>query len=162
MVSRKELVLVLVAIVVVFALAATPIIFASGVPDEAKFVGAKKCRLCHLKEYKTWSATKHASNFDYLEEAEKADEDCVRCHTTGYGKAGGFVSVAETPGLTNTGCEACHGAGSEHIVAAKKKPKGDAEWEKNINKTPQNACIGCHNPHIRQGERAEKLRESAG
>lgn len=161
MVSRKELVLVLVAIMVVFALAVTPIIFASGKTEEAKFVGSKKCRLCHLKEYKTWSATRHAVNFDSLEGAEREDPDCVRCHTTGYGRPGGFVSVAETPDLTNTGCESCHGPGSEHIAAGK-KVKAGVEWEKKINRTPQNACIGCHNPHVRQGERAEKLRENAG
>ena len=135
------------------------LIAVAGVPDEAEYVGSKKCKLCHLKETKTWKATKHANNFEVLEGEERSNPDCVKCHTTGYGKPGGFVSEEDTPNLTSTGCEACHGAGSEHAAAAK-KAGSSKDWDKMIDKTPKNACISCHNPHVRQGERAKKLREA--
>lgn len=131
--------------------------YAVGVPADAKYVGSKKCRSCHLKEHKTWRATKHYKTFEQLEGPEKKDADCLRCHTTGYGKPGGFVSEEETPDLVGTGCESCHGPGSAHAEAAKDAPE-EGPWEKKINKMPQNTCVGCHNPHVSQKERVEKLR----
>jgi hypothetical protein len=133
---------------------------AQGTPQGAKFIGAKKCRLCHMNEYKTWSESKHAKNFDVLEGAERANPDCLKCHTTGYGKEGGFVSESETPDLTNAGCESCHGPGSEHADAAKKAGEATG-WEKRINRVPQNVCVDCHNPHINQKKRAEELRKAS-
>lgn len=44
---------------------------------------------------------------------------CFGCHTTGYGKPGGFISVEETPELKNAGCEVCHGPGAKHIKTGK-------------------------------------------
>jgi hypothetical protein len=40
---------------------------------------------------------------------------CFYCHTTGYGKPGGFISIEKTPHLKNAGCEVCHGPGEFHI-----------------------------------------------
>jgi len=145
-------VLIVAAAVVVGSLAAC----AAGPPDDAEYIGTGKCRLCHLKDHKTWKKTKHATAFDALVDAERADPECVRCHTTGYGRPGGYVDEKTTPKLKNVGCESCHGPGSAHVAAAKKKPKGD--WDKNIDKTPVNKCIQCHVTHVRHGEAAETLR----
>ena len=95
------------------------------------FVGAKKCKMCHLKQYQTWEQTKMAKSFELLRagaaaEAKKKanldpqkdythDEKCVGCHTTGYGKPGGFVSIEKTPELVGVQCESCHGPGSEYL-----------------------------------------------
>ncbi len=95
------------------------------------YVGAKKCRACHLKQFQTWEQTKMAKSFELLRpgaaaEAKKKakldpakdythDKDCVGCHTTGYGKPGGFVSVEQTPELVGVQCESCHGPGSEYL-----------------------------------------------
>lgn len=130
---------------------------AGGPPNDAKYIGSDKCKICHLKEYKTWSKTKHAKNFDALQGDEQKNPDCLKCHTTGYGEPGGFVSVDETPKLKNTGCEECHGPGSAHADVAQNAPDS-GEWDKKINKAPQNTCAKCHNPHINQKERVEKLR----
>ena len=116
--SRKTAVVV-VASLVGFVLIGTLVAYATGIPKEAEYLGTKKCKMCHFKEHRTWKATKHASNFDALKGDEVKDPDCLKCHTTGYGKPGGFVSVEATPGLKGTGCEGCHGPGSEHIKAAK-------------------------------------------
>ncbi len=95
------------------------------------FVGSKNCKKCHLKEFKSWEATKMAKAFESLKpgvaaEAKHAagldpqkdytaDAECVGCHTTGHGQPGGFVSVAETPDLVGVGCEECHGAGGTYL-----------------------------------------------
>ena len=157
--SRKSVVVV-VASLTCLALVGSLVAFAAGIPAEAKYVGTKKCKMCHFKEHKTWKATKHASNFDTLKGDEVTNPDCLKCHTTGFGKLGGFVSVETTPALTGTGCEACHGPGSEHIKAAKGSPKFASG--KNINKVPLNACVQCHNPHVNQKARVAKLRSAAG
>lgn len=136
----------------------TLVAYAAGPPDDAKYIGTSKCRMCHMKQHKVWKKTKHATNFDSLQGDEQKNPDCLKCHTTGFGKAGGFVSLEETPKMTNTGCEACHGPGSAHAAAAKEAPD-EGPWEKNINKTPQNACVACHNPHVNQKARVEKLRQ---
>ncbi|MGH9367221.1 MAG: cytochrome c family protein [Thermoanaerobaculia bacterium] len=95
------------------------------------YAGAKKCKMCHLKQFQTWEQTKMAKSFELLRtgvaaEAKKKanldpqkdythDEKCLACHTTGYGKPGGFVSVEKTPELVGVQCESCHGPGSEYL-----------------------------------------------
>lgn len=147
-----------VTVLLAGAVIGTLVAYAAGPPEDAQYIGTAKCRMCHLKEYKTWQKTKHAENFSVLQGDEQKNPDCLKCHTTGYGKPGGFVSVEETPKLTDTGCESCHGPGSAHADAAKDAPD-EGDWEKKINKVPQNVCIDCHNPHVNQKERVEKLRQ---
>jgi len=99
---------------------------------ESAYVGAKKCKMCHLKQFRSWETTRMAMSFELLKPGVKAaektaaglepdadytaDPKCLACHTTGYGKPGGFVSLAETPDLTGVQCESCHGPGSEYLV----------------------------------------------
>lgn len=134
--------------------------------DGAKYVSYKKCKACHMKQYKAWKKTKMATTYENLkpgvkaEEKKKAglepdkdyttDKDCLRCHTTGYGKPKGFKSFAETPKLINVQCEACHGPGGKFTKIMKKNKKfkltevkavgyifpSDAESEK--------GCLECH------------------
>ena len=134
------------------ALAASP-------PADATYVGPDTCKACHFKDFKTWQAHKHSKNFQVLQGAEQTNPECLKCHTTGYGKPSGFVSVEKTPTLANTTCEACHGPGSAHIEAAKNAPD-TGTWEKKINKAG-NTCVECHNPHVNQKERVAKIREGA-
>jgi hypothetical protein len=70
-----------------------------------------------------------------------SDAKCLKCHTTGYGKPGGFVSEAETPNLKGKQCEACHGPGSIHVD----NPE-DAVARTTMKKyvTDNNVCIQCH------------------
>ncbi len=142
----------------VFALGVGCVIaYAAGPPADAKYVGSAKCRACHFKDYNTWRKTKHAKVFDQLEGAERKNADCLKCHTTGYGKPGGFVSEDKTDGLKNVGCESCHGPGSAHLDAALKAPDEGA-WDMKTYKVPQNTCVNCHNPHVNQKDRVAKLR----
>ncbi len=119
---------------------------ANGVAQEDnRYVGSKKCKTCHTKEYKSWEKTKHAVVFDNLSDAEKKDPEILKKRTTGYGKAGGFKSVEETPDLVNVGCEMCHGPGGKHVDV----PLSDKEAKKASAQTPagKNVCIECHEPH---------------
>jgi hypothetical protein len=100
-------------------------------PASPSYVGAKKCRACHLKQFKSWEQTKMAKSFDLLKAGVNADakkkmnvdprkdythdEKCLPCHTTGYGKPGGFVSFEKTPDLAGVQCESCHGPGSAYL-----------------------------------------------
>lgn len=99
--------------------------------SRAQYVGAGKCRPCHLPVAKSWEQTKMAKAFELLKpgvaaDVKKAhnidpdkdythDANCLGCHVTGFGKPGGFVSLEETPNLTGVQCEACHGAGAAYL-----------------------------------------------
>ncbi|MCP4204306.1 MAG: hypothetical protein GY769_20525, partial [bacterium] len=100
----------------------------ASVAEEAEhaFVGTKKCKKCHLKEYKSWAETRMAKTFEVLgpgisaeakveagldpAEDYTTDATCLPCHTTGYNKEGGFVDLETTPELAGVSCEMCHGA----------------------------------------------------
>ena len=157
----KKLLILASLVVVTGAVGSTIAAYAMGPPQDATYVGTSRCRSCHLKEYKTYRKTKHAKVFNVLQGPEKKDPDCLKCHTTGYGKPGGFKSEDDTPKMKSVGCESCHGPGSAHVKAA--KAAGDSTtFEKKINKTPKNTCVNCHNPHVNQKERVEKLRKKRG
>ena len=121
--------------------------------EGAKYVGSKKCMMCHQTQHAAWKEMKHSHAFASLTEEQVAsgkDEKgraCASCHTTGYGQASGFTSAKETPGLTNVGCESCHGAGSVHMKTMMMAQMNDETVEdKKISKSV--GCAQCHNPHI--------------
>jgi hypothetical protein len=144
------------------ALGGALIVHASNVPEGTKYVGSSKCRMCHLDQYNTWKDTKHATAFEELKGPEQKDPECVKCHTVGFGQAGGFVDVATTATMENVGCEDCHGPGGAHVEAAGKNLGNEGAWQKMINKVPDNTCIKCHNPHINQAKRVMELRAKRG
>jgi peroxiredoxin len=90
-------------------------------PTAARHVGSEACKSCHAKEYETWAASPHAGALAALESKHKAgDANCQRCHTTGFGREGGFqAGSAASPhaDLARVGCESCHGPGGNHVAA---------------------------------------------
>ncbi len=131
--------------------------------DAAKYIGAKKCKACHMKQYKAWQKTNMATSFENLKAgvkvAEKkaagiedkdytADAGCLKCHTTGYGQEGGFVSMEKTPKLANVQCESCHGAGGDFKKIMKKNKKFKLAEVKAaglmIPSVEANNCMECH------------------
>ena len=131
------------------------------------YVGNKKCKICHMKEYKSWSETKMAKAFDNLKPGERAeaktaagldpdkdyttDATCIDCHVTGYGEAGGFTSVEETPNHVGVGCEMCHGAGGTYIepqhmsLKNKEYKKADIVAVGLVDTVTAEQCQRCHN-----------------
>ena len=63
-------------------------------------------------------------------------QNCYGCHTTGYGKPGGFVSEIQTPEMMNLGCESCHGPGSLHV---------ESEDPDDLTAVAVEDCMICHN-----------------
>ncbi len=106
------------------------------------YVGSESCKSCHENEYKNFTAySKKSQSFGSVLRMKKKLTDaeiriCFGCHTTGYGKPGGFLSEAETPHLKNAGCEVCHGPGSLHVTT--RNPK-DIQ-----GKLTAKECGGCH------------------
>jgi RecJ-like exonuclease len=123
------------------------------------YVGAKKCKVCHMKIFKGWEQTKHAVAFEALKpgvavdvkkkaglDAQKdytQDASCVGCHTTG---------TVDNPGIH---CEACHGPGKQYSQATiMNKSKWKADPAKQcamaveaglVLKPSAEHCTVCHN-----------------
>ncbi len=85
------------------------------------YVGSDACKACHEKEYASFMKyAKKSKSYESIQRVKKGltEEEikgCYYCHTTGYGKPGGFVSVEKTPHLKNAGCEVCHGPSGLHV-----------------------------------------------
>ncbi|RMF97416.1 MAG: hypothetical protein D6734_02280 [Candidatus Schekmanbacteria bacterium] len=93
-----------------------------------------KCIDCHSDQYEQWIETPHSRAFDALVNAGREyDPECLYCHTTGYGRDGGFINYEKTPEMISVGCTSCHGVDKKHP---------------NSNKEPmtvsQKICIVCH------------------
>lgn len=134
---------------------------------EYSYVGNKKCKMCHLKEWQSWSETKMGKSYELLKKGVEAeskkkakldpskdytkDPMCLPCHTTGYGKPGGFVDMKATPDLVGVGCEMCHGPGGtytqpEHMSFKNKEyKKSEVVRVGLIEKITQAQCTVCHN-----------------
>jgi hypothetical protein len=105
------------------------------IPKESLFVGAINCKRCHEENYRNWLKTKHAKALGTITASPKyAQEDCLACHSTGYGKLGEYATVEEVPFyLRGVQCEACHGMGRGH------PGKGEIE-----RKVTLGVCRNCH------------------
>ncbi len=142
--------------------AATGLLYAgTALAQEHEFVGAKKCRSCHVKEaigdqYTRWEESKHAEAFQTLatEQAKKwaaergiADpqtaDECVKCHSTAHDVPDDLVS-RKFDRQAGVQCEACHGPGKSY---RKKKIMVDRELSLAKGLVPQDAkvCVTCHN-----------------
>lgn len=144
---------------------------------EHSFVGTKGCKKCHLKEFKSWETTKMAQAFEQLKPGVAADKKkaagldpqkdytkdpkCVACHTTGFGKPGGFVDFATTPDLAGIGCEVCHGAGGTYVkdgymtMENKEYKKAELVAVGMTAAVAEKQCTACHNsesPFMAKGQ----------
>ena len=111
--------------------------------DRKSYVGSKTCMGCHEAEYLRFTTySKKAASYEHIDKLRKGltkeeFQACFECHTTGYGKPGGFKSFKETPDARNVGCESCHGPGSLHVET------GDSKYIKgNLTRSD---CEVCHN-----------------
>jgi hypothetical protein len=117
---------------------------------DAQYVGAAKCKMCHMNEHKVWMESKHAKAFDVLKPEEQKKPECVSCHVTGAGKA-----AAADADLKGVQCESCHGPGSLYKsmdimnkakYAADKEGMHKKSLEAGLIIPDEKTCTGCHNP----------------
>jgi hypothetical protein len=108
-----------------------------GAPKDYAVAGSATCRDCHKTETRSWDNSHHAHAWKSLQDrAAQVDPDCQRCHTTGYGLPGGFVSAARSPILVEVGCEDCHGPSQEHVR--------DPKIHTGYFAQAANQCTACH------------------
>ncbi len=107
----------------------------AGIPKTSPFAGAISCKKGHEVNYRNWLKTKHAKASQTIAASPKyAQEECLMCHSTGYGKIGEYATVVEIPFyLQGVQCEACHGEGRGH------PEKGKME-----RKVTLGICRNCH------------------
>ncbi|WP_147822157.1 cytochrome c family protein [Salidesulfovibrio onnuriiensis] len=110
--------------------------------QEARFIGTRQCAECHEEQFENYQKySKKAHSWESVkimlsDLKPKEAAKCFECHTTGYGKPGGFTSYEATPEMADVGCETCHGPGSLHAE------DGDPEL---ISRTPTiQDCQVCH------------------
>jgi mono/diheme cytochrome c family protein len=107
---------------------------------KARYLGVDACSSCHEEERSVWDVTPHSRAYASLKTGFKEyNLDCVGCHVTGYGKAGGST-VTDNDKLRDVGCEECHGPGSLHADAPQKK--GLIEAKPNLAM----CAASCHHP----------------
>lgn len=89
---------------------------ASGWSSTLPFVGSAVCESCHPAQTAQWKTTAHAHAWETLVADKRSmDADCFSCHVTGAHHPEGPKLPTEVSGLTDVGCEACHGPGQAHI-----------------------------------------------
>lgn len=112
---------------------------------EPVYMGAKFCRTCHSSadndRYHRWLESRHARSYDVLTGADRADPECLSCHTTGHDQA---ISERTTrKDLRGVQCEACHGPGSEYkgmrIMKDPVLARENGLWD-----VTRDVCLRCH------------------
>ncbi len=121
-------------------------------PGDAAYVGPDECRKCHTKQHESWQKSAHFRSYEILVKRGKhTAPECLRCHSTGFGEASGFVDTQTTPRMAAVTCEACHGPGHRHVEAQEHNQKDEPKYG-NVNCPDcQHAriCILCHRePHF--------------
>ena len=114
------------------------------------YVGESSCAKCHKKIANSFKTNQHTEAFANIQndtryrqlKKEGREGSCLKCHVTGYGKPGGFISAEKTPELAKVGCQACHGPGGDHVDAS-----NDAK-KRTIQRKP--GCGKCHLIHAHE------------
>ena len=125
-----------------------------------KYIGAAKCKMCHIKppkgeQYTKWLAGPHANSMKSLstDEAKKiaaekgiadptTDAACIKCHSTvGHIDKGLVAGIKITEGVS---CESCHGPGSMYKGASIMRSR-ELAMEKGLILPTEEVCKSCHN-----------------
>ena len=120
-------------------------------PTQADHVGSDACQSCHEAEFATWAASPHGHALASLEsQGEQDNTDCLRCHTTAFGKPGGFPAEgapADHADLARVGCESCHGPGGDHVAeGATRRGTIVSLGDKCDSCVILQICGSCHDP----------------
>ncbi len=134
-------------------------------PKPGEFVGSEACADCHSTAFDIWKDSNHFHATDSIIQPNNArgaiprhfDPECVSCHVTGWDPQKfepfetGYWSLEKTPKLVGSGCENCHGPGSEHVNAENGDAKADSDLLNKLReqmRLPLNVaeakCVECH------------------
>jgi len=111
---------------------------ASGASEQSGdvYLGVGVCMTCHTEDFNIYAHTQHAKAYRTLSaQFVQRDASCIGCHSTGYGRKGGYSGFRRLGGrvdLVDVQCEACHGPGNEH--------SRDGSYVDNA----LDSCIKCH------------------
>lgn len=142
------------------------VLVSMGFTQNFKYVGVKKCKICHSSkkhgaQYKIWQNAAHAKAYETLASAkakkiakekgiadpQKAPE-CLKCHVTAYNEPASKKASTLTM-EEGVSCEACHGPGSAYkkMGVMKKIYAGKVDAAKYGLVIPdEKTCKKCHNP----------------
>ncbi len=140
-----------------------------------EYLGTKKCRMCHVDQYRSWrelpkgrswealkpgigAKVKVAAGLDVSKDY-RGDGRCLKCHSVGYGKPGGYVIPDPSDGESlrfaatrqGVGCEACHGPGSgfvrimQDIYTTDRTYKPEELYAAGRRPVGPEVCGACHN-----------------
>ena len=122
--------------------------------QDAKYIGAAKCKMCHNKadkgeQYNKWLADPHSKAMASLKGAEASNPKCLKCHSTAASVDQGLVaSITVAEGVS---CESCHGPGSLYKTATIMKDQ-KMSLAKGLIIPDEKVCKKCHNeqsPHYK-------------
>jgi hypothetical protein len=131
----------------VFLLGIAVFISSTAFSQNAKYIGATKCKMCHNKpdkgeQFNKWEAGPHAKAMEALKGEEKNDPKCLKCHSTAASVDKGLLAGLKVE--EGVSCESCHGPGSLYKTAAIMKSR-EKSVEKGLILPTEEVCIKCHN-----------------
>jgi len=98
------------------------------------YTGSAACAKCHEGAHEVWAKSPHSRARGSLAvDHQEHNPHCLPCHTTGYGRPGGFPGGGID--LSGIHCEACHGPGEGH-----------PERRLTVVPATAGACLTCHTP----------------
>lgn len=115
--------------------------------QNAQYIGAAKCKMCHNKaekgeQYNKWAKGPHAKAMASLKGDDAKNPKCLKCHSTAAGVDQALVaSITVAEGVS---CETCHGPGSLYKTATIMKDR-KASMAKGMIIPDEKLCRKCHN-----------------
>ena len=134
-------------------------------PSGNKYVGSETCGECHTTAFDIWKDSPHVHATESIVRppndrgaiARHFDPECISCHVTGwnaqdfYPYTSGYMDLETSKHLTGSGCENCHGPGSQHVAAENGDIDADDELLTKLRrsmilpyKKAKERCIDCH------------------
>lgn len=134
-------------------------------PTGRQFVGSETCADCHSTAYEIWENTPHHHATESIVNppndrggiARHFDPECVSCHVTGwnpqeyYPYESGYASLEESEMMLGSGCENCHGPGSQHVAAENGDIDADNQLLEELRQQmvlplarARDKCLECH------------------
>lgn len=100
------------------------------------YVGAQRCKTCHVAEFAAWEKSPHARAWDVLDAEAKKNPRCLSCHTM----AADDIQL----GMTGIQCESCHGPGRHYTPDYVMRDRDLSKLLNLVAKPDQSTCQRCH------------------